>query len=100
MEKKACSSAKKLVIDHSLTDINDDSYYIFIDYQILRTVIERIAISVLSNSKVGIRNDEGRTRFPQAHVGVHSCECPDEAFTSSAAKSQKKVLEEHLLMST
>ena len=43
MEKKACSSAKKLVIDHSLTDINDDSYYIFIDYQILRTVIERIA---------------------------------------------------------
>ena len=93
VDKKACSSAKKIKIDRSFTDINDDScYYILIDYQILRTVIERFAKCPQCNSKVGIQNDVGSKQGFSCKLTFEciSCEWFDETFTSSAVEKSKE----------
>ena len=92
MDKEACSSAKKLKIDRNSTDFSDDSYYILIDYKILRTIIERIAKCPLCNSKVGIKNDIGSKQGFSCKLTLKciSCEWSDEVFTSSAAEKSKE----------
>ena len=92
MDKEACSSAKKLKIDRNSTDFSDDSYYILIDCQILRTIIERIAKCPLCNSKVGIKNDIGSKQGFSCKLTLKciSCEWSDEVFTSSAAEKSKE----------
>lgn len=83
---------KKLRIGQNLTDVsNDESYYILIDYQILRTIIESIAKCPQCDSTISIENNlRSKQGFSyKLTMQCESCQWSEEAFTSPAAKKLK-----------